>query len=87
MMDAQFDEAAGATERVSSPAFQKRSAFWMAIAIGAILRAYCVVFTNGTSDMEDWQDHAQQVLNRGLIGYYHGIRSPTIRLSSARSVL
>jgi hypothetical protein len=71
MMDAQFDEAAGATERVSSPAFQKRSAFWMAIAIGAILRAYCVVFTNGTSDMEDWQDHAQQVLNRGLIGYYH----------------
>ncbi len=43
----------------------------MAIAVGALLRAYCVIFTNGTSDMEDWQDHAQQVQDRGLIGYYH----------------
>ena len=71
-MDEQLDGAAGTTERVGSPLlFQKRYAFWVAIAVGTILRAYCVIFTNGTSDMEDWQDHAQQVHDRGLIGYYH----------------
>src|ERR1700719_4195242 len=48
-----------------------KSAFWTAILIGAALRVYCVAFTNGTGDMDDWEDHAQQVLNRGLIGYYH----------------
>ena len=46
-------------------------AFWSAILLGAALRFYCVIFTNGTSDMEDWEDHAQQVHDRGLIGYYH----------------
>jgi Predicted integral membrane protein len=50
---------------------QTKIAFWSAILIGAVLRLYCVVFTSGTSDMEDWEDHAQQVVNRGLIGYYH----------------
>jgi hypothetical protein len=39
--------------------------------IGAALRVYCVGFTNGTGDMDDWEDHAQQVSDRGLIGYYH----------------
>ena len=39
--------------------------------IGAVLRIYCVIWTSGTSDMEDWEDHAQQVVHRGLIGYYH----------------
>ena len=39
--------------------------------IGAALRIYCVAFTNGTGDMDDWEDHAQQVHDRGLIGYYH----------------
>jgi len=47
------------------------TAFWSAIVIGAALRAYCLVFTNGTGDMDDWEDHAQQVHDRGLIGYYH----------------
>ena len=50
---------------------QSLGAFWLAIAIGAALRIYCVVFTNGTGDMDDWEDHAQQVHDRGLIGYYH----------------
>src|SRR5262245_30471075 len=45
--------------------------FWIAIIFGAAIRIYCVVFTNGTGDLEDWQDHAQQVFDRGLIGYYH----------------
>src|SRR5438309_9040720 len=57
---------------VPLPSFLKhKSAFWTAILIGAALRIYCLVFTNGTGDMDDWEDHAQQVLNRGLIGYYH----------------
>ncbi len=47
------------------------SAFWIAFLLGAVLRIYCIVFTSGTGDLEDWQDHAQQVLDRGLIGYYH----------------
>jgi len=47
------------------------AAFWTAILIGAALRIYCVGFTSGTSDMMDWEDHAQQVHDRGLIGYYH----------------
>ena len=46
-------------------------AFWAALLIGAALRIYCVGFTNGTGDMDDWEDHAQQVQARGLIGYYH----------------
>ena len=45
--------------------------FWLAIAVGLALRVYCVGFTSGTGDMDDWEDHAQQVHDRGLIGYYH----------------
>jgi len=41
------------------------------MAVGALLRIYCVTCTNGTGDMEDWEDHATQVRDRGLIGYYH----------------
>ncbi len=41
------------------------------MAIGAALRIYCVVFTEGTGDMDDWEDHARQVHERGLIGYYN----------------
>src|SRR5438477_3548411 len=48
-----------------------RMAFWTAMLVGALLRIYCVGFTSGTGDMDDWEDHAQQVRNRGLIGYYH----------------
>src|SRR5207237_8727159 len=54
------------------PSFLKhKSAFWTAILIGAALRGYCVAFPNGTGDMGAWEDHAQPVLNRGLMGYYH----------------
>ena len=57
---------------VPPPSFLKsKGAFWTAMLIGAALRIYCVVFTNGTGDMDDWEDHAQQVRDRGLIGYYH----------------
>src|SRR5947207_4055011 len=54
------------------PSFLKhKSAFWTAILIGAAMRDYYVAFPNGTGDMDDWEDHAQQVHDRGLIGYYH----------------
>src|SRR5689334_9805187 len=48
-----------------------RLAFCTAMVIGALLRIYCVGFTAGTGDMDDWEDHAQQVHDLGLIGYYH----------------
>ena len=47
------------------------SVFWAAMTVGALLRLYCVVFTQGTGDLADWEDHAQQVRDRGLSGYYH----------------
>src|SRR5919108_1194503 len=50
---------------------QQTFAFWCAVVLGSALRLYCVVFTNGTGDMDDWEDHANQVHDRGLIGYYH----------------
>src|SRR5205807_617560 len=50
---------------------KRKSAFCIAMLIGALLRIYCFVFTNGTGDMDDWEDHAHQVQDRGLIGYYH----------------
>lgn len=50
---------------------KSKSGLYVAFAAGAILRAYCVIFTNGTGDLEDWEDHATQVRDRGLIGYYH----------------
>jgi hypothetical protein len=57
---------------VPPPSFLKsKSAFWTAMFLGAALRIYCFTFTNGTGDMDDWEDHAQQVRDRGLIGYYH----------------
>ncbi|MGA2172201.1 MAG: glycosyltransferase 87 family protein [Sedimentisphaerales bacterium] len=45
--------------------------FWAAIAIGAIIRAYLVLFTQGTYDVGIWWEHAIGVRNLGLIGYYH----------------
>ncbi len=45
--------------------------FWSAIALGAAIRFYLVVFTEGTRDVEIWQEHATNVQERGLIGYYH----------------
>lgn len=45
--------------------------FWSVIALGAALRLYLVVFTEGTYDVEIWQRHASDVCAHGLIGYYH----------------
>src|SRR5438876_12422754 len=71
-MEGQSNASDAITKPASPRSFlQPMTAFWLAMVIGAALRAYCLVFTNGTSDMDDWEDHAQQVHDRGLIGYYH----------------
>jgi hypothetical protein len=71
-MEGQSKAAAAITKPASSRLFlQPMTAFWLAMVTGAALRAYCLVLTNGTSDMDDWEDHAQQVHDRGLVGYYH----------------
>ena len=46
--------------------------FWIVIALGAALRFYLVVFTDGTQDVAIWERHARDVRDYGLIGYYHG---------------
>ena len=46
--------------------------FWAVIALGAALRFYLVVFTDGTQDVAIWERHARDVREHGLIGYYHG---------------
>src|SRR5437879_7712667 len=46
--------------------------FWIVIALGAALRFYLVVFTDGTQDVAIWERHARDVRDHGLIGYYHG---------------
>ena len=46
--------------------------FWVIIALGAALRFYLVVFTDGTQDVDIWERHARDVRDHGLIGYYHG---------------
>lgn len=45
--------------------------FWFVVLLGAALRLYLVVFTQGTRDVELWQEHAGGVRDFGLIGYYH----------------
>jgi Gpi18-like mannosyltransferase len=45
--------------------------FWFVVLLGAALRLYLVIFTQGTRDVELWQEHAGGVRDFGLIGYYH----------------
>jgi len=44
----------------------------MVIALGAALRFYLVVFTDGTQDVQIWERHARDAREQGLIGYYRG---------------
>jgi len=63
--------------------------FWVVIALGAALRFYCVIFTEGTQDVEIWERHARDVREHRLIGYYHGDTSANHPpfISEAESVL
>ena len=58
----------------AQPAWYSRPGiwFWVVIGLGAALRFYLVVFTDGTQDVTIWERHARDVRDHGLIGYYHG---------------
>ena len=43
---------------------------YAALALGALLRVYFAVFTEGTHDVPIWESHAGWVSEHGLIGYY-----------------
>jgi hypothetical protein len=45
--------------------------FWSALAAGAAIRFYFVFFTQGTTDVDLWEENARGVHELGLIGYYH----------------
>lgn len=56
----------------AQPCFGRAGAwFWLAIVIGAALRFYLIFFTQGTSDVELWEENARGVHDLGLINYYH----------------
>ena len=45
---------------------------WLAIAAGALARAWLVFGTGGTLDVDTWACHAWEINQKGLIAYYHG---------------
>jgi hypothetical protein len=45
---------------------------WLAVALGAGARAWLVLGTGGTLDVDVWAGHAWEINQKGLIGYYHG---------------
>ena len=45
--------------------------FWVAITIGIAIRIYLVGFTEGTYDVNIWEQHARGVSELGLVSYYH----------------
>jgi hypothetical protein len=45
--------------------------FWLLLVLGAALRFYFVAFTEGTSDVSIWGQHAIGVNNLGVVNYYH----------------
>jgi hypothetical protein len=47
---------------------------WVAIALGAGIRAFLILATPGTDDVPIWQSHAGWTHQYGLVGYYE--RSP-----------
>src|SRR5438093_7765246 len=69
----QDQSASAPTIQSSMPRWFERPTvwFWSAIAIGAAIRLYLVLFTEGTSDVELWEENARGVHQLGLISYYH----------------
>jgi hypothetical protein len=45
---------------------------WGVACVGALIRLYLLCFTEGTLDVVVWDGHAREVLDKGLVGYYHG---------------
>jgi len=70
-MENEFIEAPARRAKWFAAFSPQHSTFWIALFLGAALRFYCVVFTEGTYDINDWTTHATGVRDHGLIGYYH----------------
>ncbi len=45
--------------------------FWAVLLLGLAVRLYLAGFTEGTTDVRIWQDHASGIRADGLLGYYH----------------
>ena len=45
--------------------------FWLVLSIGALIRVYLAVATDGTADAIFWERHAIGVSEKGLVAYYH----------------
>lgn len=45
--------------------------FWIIVGLGAAARLFLVIFTEGTSDVSIWGQHAIGVNNLGVVNYYH----------------
>ena len=43
---------------------------WVLVSAGILVRAFLVIFTEGTYDVSIWKSHAQGVLDHGLVGQY-----------------
>jgi hypothetical protein len=71
MSDSEMAQNSTAAE--SGPPWFSRHGFWfwIAAALGAAVRIYLVVFTEGTYDAGLWQLHAMRVTRLGLLDYYH----------------
>ena len=52
------------------PSFHSSNRFRLALFLGALLRLFLIVFTEGTHDVDIWQSHAGWTRQYGLIGYY-----------------
>ena len=74
-MENELIEARARRARSFAAFSPRRFPFWIALFLGAALRFYCVVFTEGTYDINDWTTHATGVRDHGLIGYYHANES------------
>src|SRR6266480_912019 len=63
--------------------------FWVLIALGAALRFYLVVFTEGTFDARLWEGHSRVVIERGVVACYHidGSANHPPFISKAEAVL
>src|SRR6266545_7038326 len=63
--------------------------FWFVVALGAALRFYLVVFTEGTFDAQLWEGHSRIVIERGMVACYHidGSANHPPFISKAEAVL
>lgn len=60
-----------ADDRDSYPWQRPGAWLWIVIVLGFLLRAWLVVFTEGTTDVSIWEGHAAGAIQKGLVGYYH----------------